>query len=107
MWLIYLFRVLKAFGLGDRFISFIKLCYIDVSSFININQGRSLAQIRRGAVPHEQVPVPGVNFGVNVVDPGPSVPIQSKCVCKVSLYIEMKLCIYHIFLKINFCTCSN
>ena len=33
----YLFRVLKAFGLGDRFISFIKLCYIDVSSFININ----------------------------------------------------------------------
>ena len=33
----YLFRVLKAFGLGDRFISYIKLCYIDVSSFININ----------------------------------------------------------------------
>ena len=33
----YLFRDLKAFGLGDRFISFIKLCYIDVSSFININ----------------------------------------------------------------------
>ena len=33
----YLFRVLKAFGLGDRFISFIKLCFIDVSSFININ----------------------------------------------------------------------
>ena len=33
----YLFRVLKAFGLGDRFISFIKLSYIDVSSFININ----------------------------------------------------------------------
>ena len=33
----YLFRVLKVFGLGDRFISFIKLCYIDVSSFININ----------------------------------------------------------------------
>ena len=33
----YLFRVLKAFGLGDRFISFIKLCYIDMSSFININ----------------------------------------------------------------------
>ena len=28
---------MKAFGLGDRFISFIKLCYIDVSSFININ----------------------------------------------------------------------
>ena len=26
----YLFRVLKAFGLGDRFISFIKLCYIYV-----------------------------------------------------------------------------
>ena len=25
------------FGLGDRYISFIKLCYIDVSSFININ----------------------------------------------------------------------
>ena len=60
-------------------------------------QGRSLAQIRRGAVPHEQVPVPGVNSGVNVVDPGPSVSIQSKCVCKVSLYIEIKLCIYHIF----------
>ena len=33
----YLFRVLKAFGLGDRFISVIKLFYIDVSSFININ----------------------------------------------------------------------
>ena len=33
----YLFRVLEAFGLGDRFISFINLCYIDVSSFININ----------------------------------------------------------------------
>ena len=33
----YLFRVLKAFGLGNRFISFTKLCYIDVSSFININ----------------------------------------------------------------------
>ena len=33
----YLFRVLKVFGLGDRFISYIKLCYIDVSSFININ----------------------------------------------------------------------
>ena len=33
----YLFRVLKAFGLGDRIISYIKLCYIDVSSFININ----------------------------------------------------------------------
>ena len=33
----YFFRVLKAFGLGDRFISFIKLCYIDVSSFINID----------------------------------------------------------------------
>ena len=33
----YLFRVLKAFGLGDRFISFIKLCFIDVPSFININ----------------------------------------------------------------------
>ena len=33
----YVFRVLKAFGLGNRFISFIKLCYIDVSSFININ----------------------------------------------------------------------
>ena len=65
-------------------------------------QGRSLAQIRRGAVPHEQVPVPGVNSGVNVVDPGPSVPIQSKCVCKVSLYIEMKLCIYHIFRKLIF-----
>ena len=32
----YLFRVLKTFGLGDRFISFIKLCYIYVSSFINI-----------------------------------------------------------------------
>ena len=32
-----LFRVLKAFGLCDRFISFIKLCYIDVSSYININ----------------------------------------------------------------------
>ena len=28
---------MKAFGLGDRFISLIKLCYIDVSSFININ----------------------------------------------------------------------
>ena len=28
---------MKAFGLGDRFISFIKLCYIDVPSFININ----------------------------------------------------------------------
>ena len=49
-------------------------------------QGRSLAQIRRGAVPHEQVPIPGVNSGVNVVDPGPSVPIQSKCVYKVSLH---------------------
>ena len=35
----YSFRVLKAFGLGDRFISFIKLCYIGVSSFININGG--------------------------------------------------------------------
>ena len=33
----YLFRVLKAFGLGDMFISFIKLCYIYVSSFINIH----------------------------------------------------------------------
>ena len=33
----YLFRVLKTFGLGDRFISFIKLCYIYVSSFINFN----------------------------------------------------------------------
>ena len=37
----YLFRALKAFGFGDRFISYInliiKLCYIDVSSFININ----------------------------------------------------------------------
>ena len=33
----YLFRVLKACGLGDRFILYIKLCYIDVSSFININ----------------------------------------------------------------------
>ena len=32
-----LFRVLKVFGLGNRFISFIKLCYKDVSSFININ----------------------------------------------------------------------
>ena len=29
---------MKAFGLGDRFISYIKLCYIDVSSFININE---------------------------------------------------------------------
>ena len=28
---------LKAFGLGDRFISFIKLCYMNVSSFINNN----------------------------------------------------------------------
>ena len=55
--------------------------------FVHTFQGRSLAQIHRGAVPHEQVPVPGVNSGVNVVDPGPSVPIQSKCVCKVSLYI--------------------
>ena len=64
-----------------------------------VPQGRSLGQIRRGAVPHEQVPVPGVNSGVNVVDPGPSVPIQSKCVCKVSLYIERKLCIYHIFFE--------
>ena len=27
----------KAFGLGDRFISYIKLCYIDVSSFTTIN----------------------------------------------------------------------
>ena len=36
-------------------------------------QGRSLAQIRGGAVPPEQVPVPGVNSGVNVGDPGPSV----------------------------------
>ena len=33
----YLFTDLEAFGLGDRFISCIKLCYIDVSSFININ----------------------------------------------------------------------
>ena len=33
----YLFRVLNAFRLGDRFKSFIKLCYIDVSSFIIIN----------------------------------------------------------------------
>ena len=33
----YLFRVLKAFGLADRFIPLIKLCYIDVSSSININ----------------------------------------------------------------------
>ena len=33
----YLFRVLKAFGLGNKFISFIKLCDIDDSSFININ----------------------------------------------------------------------
>ena len=33
----YLFRVLKPFGLGDRFISFIKLCYIDVASCIHIN----------------------------------------------------------------------
>ena len=65
-----------------------------------LGQGRSLAQIRRGAVPHQQVPVPGVNSGINVVDPGPSVPIQSKCVCKVSLYIEMKLCIYQIFRKL-------
>ena len=32
----YLFRVLKAFGLGDWFISFITLC-IDVPSCININ----------------------------------------------------------------------
>ena len=34
----YLFRVLKAFGLGDSFISYIKLCYIydNVCSFINI-----------------------------------------------------------------------
>ena len=31
----YLFRVFKAFGLCDRFILFIKLCYIVVSSFIN------------------------------------------------------------------------
>ena len=77
------------------------LVVVGVGVCISINffkyQGRSLAQIRRGAVPHEQVPVPGVNSGVNVVDPGPNVPIQSKCVCKVSLYIEMKLCMYHIF----------
>ena len=33
----YLFRVLKAFGLGNRCISSIKTCYIDVSSIININ----------------------------------------------------------------------
>ena len=30
-------KLLIAFGLVDRFISFIKLCYIDVSSFNNIN----------------------------------------------------------------------
>ena len=39
-----------------------------------VTQGRSLNQIRGGgAVPPEQVPVPGVNSGVNVGDPGPSV----------------------------------
>ena len=31
-----LFRVVKVFGLGNRFILFIKLCYIDVSSFITL-----------------------------------------------------------------------
>ena len=42
-------------------------------------------------MPPEQVP--GVNSGVNVVDPAQvSVPIQSKGVCRVSLYIKMKLC---------------
>ena len=36
--------------------------------------GRSLALIRGGrAVPPEQILVPRVNSGVNVVDPGPSV----------------------------------
>ena len=41
-------------------------------------------------MPPELVPLPGVNSSVNVGDPG---PIKSKCVCKVSIYIEMKLCI--------------
>ena len=50
---------------GDReYLKVTRPCYI---------QGRSLAQIRGGAVPPEQVPVPGVNSGVNVGDPGPSV----------------------------------
>ena len=50
-----------------------------------------------GKVPPEQVPVPGVNSCVNVRYPGTSVPIQSKCVCRVSLYIEMKLYILSHF----------
>ena len=37
-----------------------------------VRHGHSLAQIREGgAVPHEQIPVPGVNSGANVEDPGP------------------------------------
>ena len=40
----YLYRVLKAFGLGDRFISYIKLCYIDVSRLSRgIKQGDSIS----------------------------------------------------------------
>ena len=32
----YLFRVMKVFGLGDRFIAFIKLCYIYIYIYIYI-----------------------------------------------------------------------
>ena len=36
-------------------------------------QGRSLAQIHGGGSDPEKVPVPDVNSGVNVGDPGPNV----------------------------------
>ena len=38
-----------------------------------IVQGRSLAQIHGGGSDPEKVPVPDVNSGVNVGDPGPNV----------------------------------
>ena len=58
-------------------------------------QGRSLAQIRGVgqcllSKYRYQVSIPVLMLGIQIQV---SVPIQSKCVCRVSLYIEMKLCI--------------
>ena len=58
-----------------------------------------------GSSDPEKVPVPDVNSGVNVGDPGPNVcpyPIE-KCICWDSLYIEMKLCnLSHFFRELIF-----
>ena len=75
-----------------------------------VYQGRILAEIRGGQCLLSKYRYPvSIRVLMLEIKTQVSVPIQSKCVCRVSIYIEMKFCIlsdfldnYFLYLQYNY-----